>query len=130
MQLLPAYLPLAVKPLDSNGTQSVVLWSMVLIGLLLFAFGGYSLFKKWMNQSDETTRGPGFTLSDLRLLRDQGKMTSEEYELARAKMVAAAKKMTEKMPEIVPRRARTGNSKNETLPSTEIRMTNDETRPG
>jgi hypothetical protein len=97
-------LSLAVIPLDSGGTGSVVIWSLVLIGLLLLAFGVYSYFKKWMTQADEPSRGAGFTLSDLRALRDQGKMTGEEYEMARAKMVAAAKRMTEKMPEVMPRK--------------------------
>ncbi len=120
MQLL-----LAVIPLDSNGTHAVLLWSFALIGLILLAFAGYTLFKKWMSQGEETTRAVGFTLSDLRALRDQGKMSAEEYELARTKMVAAAKRMTEKIPDMLPRRAAAKveeqNSNDKSIPKDEGR---------
>ncbi len=94
----------AAIPLDTNGVHSVLIWSGILIVLLLLAFGAYSYLKRWMSQTDETNRGVGFTLSDLRELHKQGKMSSEEYEMTRAKIVDAARQMTEKIPPVFPRR--------------------------
>jgi hypothetical protein len=99
-------------PLDSNGIHSIFIWSGILIAILLLAFGGYGYLKRWMNPKDTSMGGAGFTLSDLRKLRDEGKLTAEEYEQARAKMVAAAKRMTETMPTMTPRRPGTGSASN------------------
>ncbi len=90
--------------MDSSGVQSILIWSGVLIALVLVAFGAYSWLKRWMNDTGETNRGVGFTLSDLRELHRQGKMSTEEFELTRSKMVAAAKKMAASMPDVLPRR--------------------------
>jgi len=91
-------------PLDANGVHAIFIWSGVLIALMLVLFGGYSYLKKWMSSSDVPDRGGGFGLSDLRKLHEEGKMSTEEYELTRAKIVAAAKRMTEQLPEVTPRR--------------------------
>jgi hypothetical protein len=92
-------------PLDDKGLHSIFIWSGVLIALMLLAFGGYSLLKKWMSDTEVPERGGGFGLSDLRRLHEEGKMSTEEYEQTRAKMVAAAKRMTGNLPEVIPRRS-------------------------
>ena len=89
---------------DPKSIGSVFIWCGVLVALLLVAFAAYSWFKRWMNQTEEA--GPvGFTLSDLREMHRQGKISNEEFEQTKAKMLGAAKKMTERMPEVLPRRA-------------------------
>jgi hypothetical protein len=87
------------RPLTPSGAASVIFWSAVLIGLIVVAFLAYAQFKRWMSDSGPTSSGPGFTLSDLRQLHREGKMTDEEYEQARAKMVASAKKMADSLPD-------------------------------
>jgi hypothetical protein len=90
---------LAQQQPSASGAASVILWSAVLIGLIVVAFLAYAQFKRWMKDTEPSGGGGvGFTLSDLRELHRQGKMTDEEYETARAKMVASAKKMADAMP--------------------------------
>ena len=88
---------------DPKAFRSVYLWGAIIIGLVLVAFFFYSYFKKWMKDTD-TSVNQGFTLSDLRKLRDSGEISSQEYEQTRLKMVAAAKKMTGSMPDNLHRR--------------------------
>ena len=75
-------------------------WSLVLIALLVVGFFAISKLRQWL-KDDAPMAGPaiGFTLSDLRQLHRQGKMTDEEFERARSKMVGAAKAMAAKMPD-------------------------------
>jgi hypothetical protein len=96
------YACLAVAP-DPKEIRSVYIWGAILIGLMLVAFFVYSYFKRWMNDTG-TSDNEGFTLSDLRKLRDQGKMSAEEYEQTRSKIVAATRKMTSGMPDLRGRR--------------------------
>jgi hypothetical protein len=103
-------------PLDDKGLHSIFIWSGVLIAFMLLAFGGYSYLKRWMSESDVPDRGGGFGLSDLRRLHEEGKMSTEEYELTRAKMVAAAKKMTQNMPEVIPRKSAPAKAADVQLP--------------
>jgi hypothetical protein len=103
-------------PLDSNGVHSIIIWSGILIALMLAAFGGYSYLKRWMSESDVPDRGGGFGLSDLRRLHEEGKISTEEYEKTRTKMVASAKRMTENLPEVLPRRSTPPTSHDVKLP--------------
>ena len=59
----------------------------------------YAQFKRWMSDSAPTSSSPGFTLSDLRQMHREGKMTDEEYQQARDKMVSSAKKMADSLPD-------------------------------
>jgi hypothetical protein len=75
-------------------------WSLVLIALIVVAFLVVMRLRTWL-QSDDGDAAPsiGFTLGDLRRLHKEGKMTDEEFERARAKMMAGAKAMAEKLPD-------------------------------
>jgi hypothetical protein len=84
---------------DPKEIRSVYMWGAILIGVVLIWFFVYSAFKRWMNDTSTDTT-PGFGLSDMRKLRDEGKISAEEYELTRAKMIDAAKKMTAKIPDL------------------------------
>lgn len=70
-------------------------WTVVLIVIVLAGFVAAIQVKKWARQ-DEESGGENFTLSDLRRLHKAGKMTAEEYEKARAAIVALAQKRPEK----------------------------------
>jgi hypothetical protein len=98
--------PIFVLGTDSSNPKnigSIFLWSGVLIAFLLVAFAAYSYFKRWMTQVDEPG-GAGFTLSDLRELHRQGKMSDAEFEQTKAMMLGSAKKMADQMPAVLPRK--------------------------
>ena len=91
-------MPAILAQTDTSSLASVIEWSAVLLAILILAFAAYSRFKRWMNDTDTPTTA-GFTFSDLRELHRQGKITNEEFETARLKMTAAAKRMTENLPD-------------------------------
>lgn len=74
---------------------NVMWWSVVLIGLLLAAFVAVAQVKKRLIRSDDIS-GSGFTLSDLRRLHRDGKMTDEEFEKAKQAIVVAAQRAAER----------------------------------
>jgi uncharacterized membrane protein len=76
---------------DVSNLTDVFVWSTILIVLLILIFFAYSQLKRWMQGRDDPTGG-GFTLSDLRELHRQGKMSTPEFEAAKAKMVENARK--------------------------------------
>jgi len=84
--------------LGASGAGGIFLWSIILIILLVIGAAGVMRLRRWLKEDDAPTGGIGFTLSDLRQLHKQGQMTDEEFERARAKMVAAGRAMAEKMP--------------------------------
>jgi len=84
--------------LAASSTAGVFFWSFILIVLLMIGAAGVMRLRRWLKEEDVPTGGIGFTLSDLRQLHKQGKMTDEEFERARAKMVEAGRAMAAKMP--------------------------------
>jgi len=85
--------------LAETGVGSVIFWSVVLIGLLLAGFWVVITLRNWLKSEDIPSGGIGFTLSDLRQLHREGKMTTEEFERAREKFIAAGKAMAAKLPD-------------------------------
>jgi uncharacterized membrane protein len=73
--------------LAEKDISAVILWSAILIVNILGLFVLLSFYRKWMTSSEPTTGGPAFTLSDLRKLHKEGKMTTEEYEKAKAAII-------------------------------------------
>jgi hypothetical protein len=84
---------------DAMAGVRVIGWSLVLIVLILVAFFVVMRMRAWLQQDDDAPVGIGFSLSDLRQLHRAGKMTDEEYEKAREKIVGAAKAMAAKLPD-------------------------------
>lgn len=74
---------------------NVLWWSGVLIVLLVVAFAGVAVLKKRLTKPDETMSS-GFTLSDLRALHRNGKMSEEEFERAKEAVVSAARRAAER----------------------------------
>jgi HJR/Mrr/RecB family endonuclease len=65
-------------------------WSFVLIVLVLILWVAVSTLRKRLKEDDVV--GTGFTLSDLRQLHKQGKMSTEEFEKAKAILLASLAK--------------------------------------
>ena len=94
-------LPLSLLAQPSH-TGGVIGWSLVLIVLIIAGAAGVLLLRRWLKEDDTPASdggGIGFSLSDLRQLHREGKITDEELERARSKMVAAGKAMAEKLPD-------------------------------
>ncbi|HEY2586473.1 MAG TPA: SHOCT domain-containing protein [Tepidisphaeraceae bacterium] len=70
-------------------------WLIVLVGLVLAGFVAVAQVKKRLMRTDDSP-GSGFTLSDLRRLHREGKMTDEEFEKAKQIIVAGAKRAAER----------------------------------
>ncbi len=104
-------LSVVVPPGATSEYRGLFVWLGAMVLLLLVGFGGYSLLKRWM-RADEPSAGEadgrGFGLSDLRQLHREGKLSTEEFEATRAKIVAAAKRQTDAMPAVTPKRADVG----------------------
>ena len=79
-------------PLADMNVFSILLWSGVLIVLAGGAFFGVKALTQWMREEQDQPLGVGFTLSDLRQLHKSGQMSSEEFEKAKAILLAAAQK--------------------------------------
>ena len=82
----------------ASGMAGALGWSLVLIVLVVAAFFAVVRLRGWL-RDDDTPPSAGFSLTDLRQLHRQGKMTDEEFEKARNLMVAHAKQMAEKLPD-------------------------------
>ena len=85
-----------------RSTGGIVFWSAVLIIAMVAMFGALAVYRKWMATDDTPTTGPAFTLSDLRKLHKEGKMTTEEYEKAKTAIVGSLKASTDKPKEPPP----------------------------
>ena len=77
---------------------SVIGWSLVLIFLLLAGFFVVARLRSWLKSDDEPA-GIGFSLSDLKRLHREGKLSDEELEKARSKILGAAKAMSSQLPD-------------------------------
>src|SRR3954462_2905998 len=86
--MTPRLLPAA--PLAQTATGGALVWTLVLIFALVLMFGAVAAFRKLM-KADDTPTGRGFTLGDLRRLHKEGKMTTEEFEKAKAALIGTAK---------------------------------------
>ena len=83
---------------DSEGVGSIFIWSFVLIVILLVGFYGVVWIRNWTKEEEDAAPiGIGFTLDDLRELRRSGKMTDDEFEKARVKIVQGTQKEAEKI---------------------------------
>jgi len=96
---MPRTAEISMHLLADAGIGSVIGWSLVLIALLLVGYFAVMTLRNWLKSNDAPTGGIGFTLSDLRQLHREGKMTDAEFERAREKMVSAAKELAAKLPD-------------------------------
>ncbi len=64
------------------------------VALLVIAVLGYLAVRalnQWMRSDNDQSAGAGFTLADLRQLHRSGQMSSEEFEKAKAILMAATR---------------------------------------
>jgi len=78
--------------LADGETGPIFVGSIIVIILAIVGFLGVKWISKWMKNQDDPTVGTGFTLSDLRQLHKSGKMNAEEFEKAKAILLASAAK--------------------------------------
>ena len=76
---------------QSSSTGDVFLWALVLIVFVLILFAAVVLLKRWLKEDDAPSAGTGFTLSELRQLVAEGKMTQEEFDKAKVLVIGSAK---------------------------------------
>lgn len=79
-------------------TQSVgpiFFWLLVLLGLVVLVAAVAPWLRRWY-YSDQSTADVGFTLGDLRRLHAEGQMTDEEFERAKARIIAGARRALER----------------------------------
>src|SRR5689334_14411181 len=80
---------------------ATILWSAVIVVLLGILFWSLTWLRKHLKEGADGASGvpaAGFTLADIRQLYKDGKMSSEEYERAKAKVLASAKAAAEVRP--------------------------------
>jgi hypothetical protein len=79
--------------LAATATGEILLWSAILAILLMVVAGAAMWLRHWSKQTDDLSSVPrqGFTMSDLRQLHKEGKMTDAEYEKAKLLIVGSLK---------------------------------------
>ena len=65
-----------------SGFGSILIICLVLFAMLLVAYLGVMAVRRWMKAPDAPPAG-GFTLEDLRQMRQSGAISQEEYEKLR-----------------------------------------------
>lgn len=80
---------------QSTSVGSVFFWLFVLMGLLIVAGVGVLWFRRWY-RSEESPEAVGFTLGDLRQLHREGQMSDDEFERAKAQIIAGTRRALER----------------------------------
>src|SRR5271154_946554 len=78
----------------SPADQRRVLIALAIMMVLVLIGGfGILMFRRrlWGEEEDDNSSDVGFSLSDLREMRDRGEITPEEYEFTRARVIAKVK---------------------------------------
>jgi hypothetical protein len=94
--LLTTHAPLA----QSDAAPGAIFWSAIVIACCVGLFWVLSVVRKRIKDVPASdVPAAGFTLGDLRELHRSGQMTDEEFERARAKIVAAGKRVAAQVPD-------------------------------
>jgi hypothetical protein len=80
-----------MRPLGEGDPTAIIFPTLIVlvVGIGLFMLATF-VFRKKVKQVEDVPPA-GFTLSDLRQMHKSGQMSTEEYERARAKLVAVTK---------------------------------------
>jgi len=79
----------------ANDSKSIFVWSLILVAVVVFGFVLVLWIKRRLRPQEEQP-AIGFSLADLRELHRSGKISDEEFERARGKMVASLRRGEEK----------------------------------
>jgi hypothetical protein len=71
---------------SEDASSSIFFWTIVLLAVVLLMFGAVVWARKRLSP-DEDFHGEGFSLGDLRRMHKEGKLSDEELERAKSKMV-------------------------------------------
>jgi hypothetical protein len=72
--------------------QQVLFWGVVLMGVVIAGTLVILAIRRVLKRQDAPAAADaGFSLSELRAMRDRGEITSEEYEQTRARVIAKVK---------------------------------------
>lgn len=74
----------------------------ILMGLVIIGGAAILIARNRLNATSDSGSDVGFSLSDLRKLRDKGEITPEEYEVARNRVVKNVRSSLEKKPKTPP----------------------------
>ena len=89
--------PLLVLAQDFRWND-MLLWSSLLAGMVIFLGLVAALVRRWLNKQgeDDTLGNPtGFSLHELKQMRDSGQLSEDEYETAREKLIAGSRALLE-----------------------------------
>src|SRR5438128_619757 len=79
--------------LDGEKQHQVMVWGGLLMVAVVAGFGVILLIRRYLRDpSAGQPADPGFSLSELRAMRDRGEITPEEYENTRARVIATVKR--------------------------------------
>jgi hypothetical protein len=71
-----------------NASSSIYLWGIVLVFGLVVLFAALAWARRRLSPHEDF-HGEGFALSDLRQMHKEGKLSDDEFDRAKAKMVEA-----------------------------------------
>jgi hypothetical protein len=83
----PLQIPVHLAQSTAESSSSIVVITVFLLIAVAALFAGVMWARKRLNPNEDF-HGEGFTLADLRQMHKEGKLSDEEYERARATMVA------------------------------------------
>jgi hypothetical protein len=69
--------------------RGILWWAVGIIILMIVIAAPVILWMRRRLAPGEESRGPGFTLADLREMHKKGQMSDEEFERAKSKLLAA-----------------------------------------
>jgi len=92
--MAPCSMILTAAPSDGNLFQQLLPWLIVL--LITIVVGGVIMYlARRVAHGSDRKHNVGFTLHDLRQLHAQGELTDEQFERARARMIASVRAATD-----------------------------------
>ncbi len=73
-------------------------WGGIIMAVAVVGFVGIMIFKRIWKRREAESQEAGFSLADLRAMRDRGEITPQEYEQTRANVIAKVKKKAQEPP--------------------------------
>lgn len=80
------------QDLTPSQQQGLLLWGIILMAVVVAGSFVIMMIRRMLRNQDATPSvDAGFSLSELRAMRDRGEITPEEYEQTRARVIAKVK---------------------------------------